>query len=133
MRRKESNSDISEKRAELWQRDSPDWIPTVNMYSFVRDKADLKSPDARARHQRNNVFRKKKVGAARTFMSTASSPQFPDKEEIEHERGTVTQVHVDMDQPLFEAMQAEHIHLSKQYPQVNSSQQVRQFSPHLGT
>ena len=103
------------------------------MYSFVREKADLKSPDARARHQRNNVYRKKKVGAARTFMSTASSPQLPDKEAIEHERGTATQVHVDKDQPLFEAMQAEHIHLSKQNPQVNSSQQVRQFNPLLGT
>ena len=103
------------------------------MYSCVREKADLKSPNARARHQRKNVYRKKKVGAARTLMTTTSSPQFHEKEEIEHERGTASQVHVDADQPLFEAMQAEHIHLSKQNPQVNSSQQASHFSPHLGT
>ena len=111
---------------QLWQRYSPDWIPTVNMYSFVREKADLKSPDACAHLQRKNVYRKKKV-----HVGAASSPQFHEKEEIEHECGIATQA--DVDQPLFEAIQAEHIHLSKQNPQVNSSQQIRQFSPHLGT
>ena len=101
------------------------------MSDSVLENADLKSPDVRARHQKKKVYRKKKLGAARPLMDTASSPQFPEKEEIEYERGTAAQA--DVDQSLFETMQAEHIHLSKQSPQVNSSKQVSHFSPHLET
>ena len=93
------------------------------MCDSVLENADLKSSDVHARHQKKKVYRKKKLGAARPLMDTASSPQFPENEEIEHERGTAAEA--DVDQPLFEAVQAEHIYLSKQNPQVNSSQQVR--------
>ena len=60
-------------------------------------------------------------------MDTASSPQFPEKEAIEHERGTAAQA--DVDQPLFEAVQAEHIyHSTSEFLSTGKT-----FSPHLGT
>ena len=68
---------ISEKKAELWQRDSPDWIPTVNMCSTAREKVNLKSPVINARYKRK-VDRNVKVDAARTLIDNANSFEFPE-------------------------------------------------------
>ena len=67
-----SVNSISEKKADLWQRDSPDLIPTLNMTSVQQEMEDLKSPTVNSRYQRN-LGRNNKVDAARSLIDMSNT------------------------------------------------------------
>lgn len=89
------------KKSSLYQKDSPDWVPTKHMSSQARLRVDVQSPATNDRYQRK-VQRHKKTEAAAALMEL-SFPELSNLPYMEPETGISCQT--DIDQPLYMAME----------------------------
>ncbi|XP_041354152.1 uncharacterized protein LOC121371985 [Gigantopelta aegis] len=126
---------INKKKAELYQKNSPDWIPTVDMSKAATEKPDSKSPAANKRYQRK-VDRAEKCDAANTLLelNTMFETDAHDDSDCVSDAETGTAIQTDIDQPLFSAMheelqslRTENVTLSRQICSASSQFKVFEF------
>ncbi|KAL1004930.1 hypothetical protein UPYG_G00052330 [Umbra pygmaea] len=123
---------VNKNKASLYQRDSPDWVPTISMSTKSRGMLDTKSAAANARYTRKVQRHKKRSAAA--ALKELSPCDLPEEslEPVEPETGVATQT--DIDQPLYLAMaeeiqylRTENIDLKEQVLRLSNSHKIEEF------
>lgn len=66
---------ISEQKAALYDRDNPDWVPTVNMGPPNMGLRQLTSPDIASDRFQRRKDRNKKLETAKTLLSFSQSTE----------------------------------------------------------
>lgn len=103
---------FAEKKAELYDRDNPDWIPTVNMTTCT--KTLLKSPELVSDRYQRRKERNVKADAARTLLllqesveETSTVVSNSNADLASNEQWTEKEIQTEIDQKLITAMESD--------------------------